>query len=115
MTDPDTNYASNSRISKLCFKGETLPGDNTMGTDELLEVKNMIDGIINKANDWKTNYTPETGDLFFSNTFIRLFKQYQRDEDPILTEKEENTLINDYGTPAICMQTTSDFKDVSGV
>jgi hypothetical protein len=32
-----------------------------------------------------------------------------------LTEKEENILINDYGTPAICMQTKSDFRDVSGV
>lgn len=116
MTDPDTNYATNAQIQALVYKGQTCPGDNTISADELLEVKNTIDGIINTPNNWTSNYSGASTYPFFKNLFIRLFKAWLDDEPTELTEQEEYILINRFGTPAIvCSSPEEDWDEPSGV
>lgn len=117
LTDLDANYASNTTIKYIIFKGETLPGDNTMPNDELVTVKTMIDGIINSVNQWTTNYTPASGDLTLQNIFLRLFRAFIKDEEMVLTDREFAVLTNEpYATPAIvCPHLGDDFDEPSSV
>jgi hypothetical protein len=115
MVDLDDNYALNARIQSRCFKDETLPGSNTMSATELEANKDAIDEIINRVNHWTTNYALHANDKFFENTFIKLFKKLMKDEDYELTEKEENYLIQTYGSAALIMQRADDYDEPTSV
>lgn len=110
MTDLDANYATNAAIKQLCFKGQTVPDENTIPTDEYLELKTYIDGLINDVNNWTSNYADHATYPFFKNTFIRLMKQHLRGEDAELTEEEERKLITRFGNiPIACSIPDDDF------
>lgn len=116
MTDPDTNYATNAVIAALCYKNQTTPGDNTIDADELLALKNYIDGIINEPNNWTSNYSGHASYSFFQKTFIRLFKAHLKGEDLELTEDEEFKVTTRFGTiPFVCSNPDDDYEDPSSV
>jgi hypothetical protein len=116
MVDADDNYALNSYIQSICFKGETTPGDNTMGAQELDDVKDYIDGKINEPCHWTTNYSGHASNPFFKNTFIRLFKQHMKGiEEPELTDSEEQYLLQLGEQGPIAMQRSDDYDEPDSI
>jgi hypothetical protein len=112
MTDPDTNYATNAKIQSIVYRGETFPGTNTMEEADAINVKGYIDGVINEAMHWTSNYTGHSGYPIFEKVFIRLYKQYLKGEDPEITENEVYQIANVTGHIAIqCSDPEEDFEE----
>jgi dUTPase len=118
MVDLDDNYVKNAIIQSIVFHGQTIPGDNTIGADDLENAKDDIDGMINAPNDATTNYTITSGDRFIQNVFLRLMRAYVDEnwENYKLTEDEERKIILKYGNPAIvCSNPDDDFDEPTPV
>lgn len=116
MTDLDTNYATNAVISALCFKGQTVPGDNTIPEGELLILKNSMDNEINDALDIDSNYTDHANYHRFQKYFIKLLKRHLKDQDPVLTKSEIEDLVNRYGSiPMVCELEDASFVEPDSV
>lgn len=87
--DPDTNYISNKAIGGRYFNGETVPGDNSVQSDNNLYLKKAVDNYINSQVLQRTedgNATDVAGTLA---TLADTLYGQARSGDKLFIEKRE--------------------------